>query len=395
MLKYVKYPFLFFFLAACVGLLLRWHFISPLSWLKFPYWLHAHSHLMFLGWIFNLLSLAFIHAHVDEQHRKKYITLFLVIQVLLLGMFLSFPLQGYGFYSITISALHTVLVGLFAFWFFKDTRYTVDTSSRWFARISLICFLVSALGPFSLGPLMVNGLVYTKWYFFAVYYYLHFQYNGVFTFGVLSLFFGLLKERGVVLDNRLVKRFGYLLLLSCFPAYFLSTLWAQPGLIFNILGLIAAFMQLVALYYFIQLVRSIPAFLINRVSLPAKFLFVVAFLSFITKLILQVLSAHPYMAQLAYEVRNYVMAYLHLVLLGMISSFLLGWCMEQQWIKKPTLPIILLFLIGCAGTELTLISHIPSTGLLINSPNLLFFFSCMIVFSLGSILWNTFKVRSF
>lgn len=393
MLKYVKYPLFYFFIAACVGLLLRAHFISPFTWLKFPYWLHAHSHLMFLGWIFNLLSLAFIHTHIDEKHRRRYITLFLIIQVLLLGMLVSFPLQGYGFYSITISALHTALVGVFAVWFFKDTRHKAVDPSRWFARISLIFFLVSAVGPFSLGPLMVNGLVYSKWYYFAVYYYLHFQYNGVFTFGVLSLFFGLLDERGVVLDPRLVKRFGYLVLLSCFPAYFLSTLWAKPGLTFNILGLIAAIMQLIALYYFILLIRSIPSLLINRISSTAKLLFVVAFLSFITKLILQALSAHPYMAQLAYEIRNYVMAYLHLVLLGMISSFLLGWCMEQQWIRKPTLLIVMLFLIGFVGTELTLITPIPSAGSLINSTNLLFFFSCMMVFGLGSILWNTFKGR--
>lgn len=362
--------------------------------MKFPYWLHAHSHLMFLGWIFNLLSLAFIHAHIEEHYRKKYITLFLIIQVLLLGMFISFPLQGYGFYSITISALHTVLVGVFTVWFFKETRNKVADPTLWFARISLALFLVSAIGPFSLGPLMVNGLVYSKWYYFAVYYYLHFQYNGVFTFGVLSLFFGLLEDRGVVPDQRLVKRFGYFLLLSCFPAYFLSTLWAQPGLIFNILGLIAAFTQLIALYYFIQLVRSIPLLLIRRVSLAAKLLFAVAFLSFITKLILQILSAHPYMAQLAYEIRNYVMAYLHLVLLGMISTLLLGWCIEQHWVKKPSLPTVILFLIGFVGTELTLISHISSEGSLINSPNLLFFFSCIMVFSLGSILWNTFKGRS-
>ena len=340
MQKYVRFPFLFFFLAACVGLLLRWHFISPLSWLKFPYWLHAHSHLVFLGWIFNLLSLAFIHTHIEEVHKTKYIAIFLIIQVLLLGMLISFPLQGYGFYSILISTLHTVVVGVFVIWFFKDTSNKRYDPSRWFARISLIFFLISALGPFSLGPLMVNGLVYTKWYYFAVYYYLHFQYNGVFTFGVLSLFFGLLKERGVIVDQLLVRRFGYLMLIACFPAYFLSTLWAMPGLVFNIIGLVAALMQLVAFIYFIKIVRSIPASMIKNVSRTARLLFAVAFLSFILKLILQTWSAHPHIAQLAYEIRNYVMAYLHLVLLGMVTCFLLGWSLERKWILVPLIKLL-------------------------------------------------------
>lgn len=389
MQKYARFPFLFFFLAACIGLLLRLHFLSPLAWLKFPYWLHAHSHLMFLGWVFNLLSLAFIHAHIEEHHRKKYITLFLIIQVLLLGMLISFPLQGYGIYSIAISTLHTVAVGLFAFWFFKDTASMGYNPSRWFACISLTFFLISALGPFSLGPLMVNGLGYTKWYYFAVYYYLHFQYNGVFTFGVLSLFFGLLSERGVIVDQILVKRFGNLMLIACFPIYFLSTLWAKPGMIFNIIGLVAAIIQLVALIYFIKIARSIPASVIKKVSLSARLLLVVAFLSFALKLILQALSAHPHTAQLAYEIRNYVMAYLHLVLFGMISCFLLAWSLEKGWLRKTGLTGIVLFVIGFIGMEITLISNNSFHGSMINAASLLFIFSAIILMGILGFLMDS------
>lgn len=394
MQKYVRFPFLFFFLAAGVGLLLRWNFISPLSWLKFPYWLHAHSHLMFLGWVFNLLSLAFIYEHIKEQNRKKYITLFLINQLLLLGMLISFPLQGYGLYSILISTLHTIVVGVFSFLFFKDTKSSEFEPSRWFARITLIFFLISAVGPFSLAPLMINGLAYTKWYYFAVYYYLHFQYNGVFTFGVFSLLFGLLKDRGVIIEFSLVKRFGNLMLIACFPAYVLSTLWATPGIVFNGSGLIAAFLQLMALIYFIKIVKSIPASLTKRISRPTRILFVVAFFSFMVKLILQTLSAHPYIALLAYEIRNYVMAYLHLVLLGMISSFLLGWSIEKHWITKPSYLAIMLFVIGFAGMELTLISPISTDAVFLNSANLLFLFSLIMMSGIGIIFLGTLRKQN-
>lgn len=389
MQKYIRVSFLYFFLAACIGLLLRWHFINPISWLTFPFWLHAHSHLMFLGWIFNLLSIAFVQENIKQDHRKKYTILFMIIQVLLMGMLISFPLQGYGVYSIALSTLHTVLVGVFSFWFFQDTKNIDFDPSRWFARISLIFFLVSSIGPFALGALMANGFAQTKWYYFSVYYYLHFQYNGVFTFGVFSLFFSLLRERGMIPNQFLIKRFGYLMLISCFLAYSLSTLWATPGLVFNVLGLVATLMQLVALTYFLKIVRSIPITIIRNVSQSVRILFMVAFLAFISKLILQTLSAHSSIAQLAYENRNYVMAYLHLVLLGIFSCFLLGWSIEKKWIKKPSQLVTALFLIGFVGMELTLISRIPTGNVLINSSHLLFLFSLMIASGVGVIFINT------
>ncbi|HEX7762949.1 MAG TPA: hypothetical protein VF433_04980, partial [Cellvibrio sp.] len=111
MQKHFSIPFLFLFIAACIGLLLRWHFIMPLSWLNYPYWLHAHSHIMFLGWVFNVLFLAFVRNYnLSSRYRK----LFVFIQILLAGMLISFPIQGYGVISIIISAIHTFSIWMFA-----------------------------------------------------------------------------------------------------------------------------------------------------------------------------------------------------------------------------------------------------------------------------------------
>jgi hypothetical protein len=386
MQKFVKLPFLFLFIAGCMGVLFRWHFINPFSWLKFPYWLHAHSHLMFLGWVFNLLSLAYIKEHIAAPGRKKYVIVFLVIQVSLVGMLLSFPLQGYGLYSILFSTLHTILVGIWAYWFFKETNLHTFNPSLWFARISLVLFFISSLEPFSLGPLVVSGQAHSQGYYFAVYFYLHFQYNGVFTFGVFSLLFGLLQHRGIMIEPHLVKRVGYLMFLSCFPAYFLSTLWAKPGLIFNLIGLTAALTQLVALIYFLKIVSSILKPKVQSISTSGKILFTVALLSFILKLILQVLSAHPYLAQLAYEVRNYVMAYLHLVLLGMITSFLLAWCIEKGWINEPGIGFVLTYVSGFVGMEMVLISTVFWFDFSINPVILLFGFSSLLVIGIAGFL---------
>jgi hypothetical protein len=391
MQEYAKIPFLLFFVAATLGLVLRWNFISPVSGLTFTYWLHAHSHSMFLGWVFNFLSLVFIHEHVDGCQRKKYLILFGIIQLLLLGMLISFPLQGYGLYSIIISSLHTVSVAVFSFWFFRDTRKSAFDLSRWFARISLLLFLLSSLGPFVLAPLAANGLTHTKWYYFAVYFYLHFQYNGVFTFGLLSLLFGLLASWGVSVQLLLAKRLAYLMLISCFLGYALSTLWAQTPLFFNIIGVLAALIQCAAFIVLLKTFRSIPASVTSKVTSVSKILFSVAFLSFTAKLLLQLLSAHPQMAQLAYNTRNYVMAYLHMVLLGMISTFLVAWSVEMKWIRTPSVSSVIIFLIGFVGTECLLMTPWPLNHALMNVPNLLFLCSVLLVLAIGMFTWKSFK----
>src|SRR6187431_1834301 len=144
MQRYLKIPLYFFFIAGCIGLLLRWHFVSPVHGLIYPYWLHAHSHIMFLGWVFNVLYLAYVLEFIPSAKHKRYQTLFIVMQVLLLGMLVSFPIQGYGAVSITISTLHTVSVGIFYAWFFRDTRDNDKIISLKYARMSLIFFLISA-----------------------------------------------------------------------------------------------------------------------------------------------------------------------------------------------------------------------------------------------------------
>ncbi len=142
MQKRFSIPLVFLFVAACIGLLLRWHFIIPIRWLKYPYWLHAHSHIMFLGWVFNVLFLAFVwNYNLSSRYRR----LFAVIQILLAGMLVSFPIQGYGVISIIISTVHTFSIWMFSLWLFKDFRKTDELISKWFAKSSLILFIVSSL----------------------------------------------------------------------------------------------------------------------------------------------------------------------------------------------------------------------------------------------------------
>lgn len=341
-------PLVFFFIASCIGLLLRWHFVSPFTWLKYPYWLHGHSHIMFLGWIFNALMLAFLYSY-NLLSDRRYKTLFLFIQLLLTGMLVSFPLQGYGAISIALSALHTLTVWIFALCFFRDMKKRNDPSI-WFAKGSLILFVVSSLGILAVGPISASGMGQSKWYYFAVYYYLHFQYNGVFIFGLLSLFLKLLEDRSVLFDHARVHKAGVMLFISLFPTYILSTLWSTPGMTFNIIGMIGAVVQLIFILYFFKEIHRIKV----EFRGYTRVLMAVSVTSFVLKSILQLLSAHPEIARIAFEVRPFVIAYLHLVLIGVITFFLLAWYNENKLLQIRLYTLSLLIL-GFLGSELTMI----------------------------------------
>lgn len=353
----IKMPFIFLLMGATIGLLLRFHFVDPQGWLIYPYWLHAHSHVMFLGWILDVLCLAFITSHISVSRQGRYVVLLWVVQALVVGMLISFPLQGYGVISIGLSTIHTAAIILFSVWFFRDRQPGPFDLSYWFARLALIFFAIASLGPLTLGPLMASGYGYTQWYYFAVYFYLHFQYNGTFTFGVLSVLLFMARQSGVSLDQRAIKRGGLILFISVFPTYLLSALWAKPPLILNVIGFLGVILQILAT---IQMFRgswgaSKPP--LNSLSKPVRGLLMVSVLALVMKNVLQLASSFPVVAELAAGRRSFIVAYLHLVLLGMISSSLLVWAVRQGWIK-PIRPLTsVLLLVGFAGMEFTLIGE--------------------------------------
>ncbi len=391
MQSYLKIPLYFFFVAGCIGLLLRWHFVSPVPGLIYPYWLHAHSHIMFLGWVFNVLYLAYVLEFIPLEKHKRYKVLFIVMQVLLLGMLVSFSIQGYGAVSITISTLHTVSVGIFCAWFFQDTPGRNNVVSLKYARMSLVFFLISAIGPFSLGPLMANGLGQSSWYYFAIYFYLHFQYNGVFVFGVLGLFHRIIEFKDIGVSQSSAKYACNFLFGGTLLSYALSVLWAQPHYVFNFAGLTGALLQIAALFLFVKSIHWHSLADKNSFHSQTRWLFALAGVALCIKTILQLTSAHPDIARLAYEVRPFVIAYLHLVVIGVITFFLMGWYLENNFVRTSPFMIIL-FITGFLGSQLIMI--FSSTPVHIEprtSAVLLFIFSLAMLVAVLGFLVSTVK----
>lgn len=315
----VRICMLNFLLLSLAGLLLRAFPAIQLSFLPYKNLLHAHSHFAFGGWVMPAL-LALVLKFFPEtcttgnfRHWRNCIVLMLVAAY---GMLLSFPFQGYGVVSIVFSTL-SIVAGCYAG---LVTRTAVkaagNTTSKSFLLAGFFFFFLAAIGPFATGPLIAMGKAGTPLYFNAIYFYLHFEYNGFFTFMILAVLYRMLERHGAAHRGKLVFR---LLLIGCMPAYFLSVLWTKPHALFYIAGGAAALLQLIAVAF---LVRDIKKLKLKEK--PGGWIFRIAILAFVAKSLLQFLSAFPVVAELAFRNRDFIIAYLHLVLLGFISLFILA-----------------------------------------------------------------------
>jgi uncharacterized membrane protein len=250
-----------------------------------------------------------------------------------------------------------------------------------FLRAGIIYMLLSSLGPFATGPLTVLGKSSTNLYSDVIYFYLHFQYNGWFCFIILAVLLKLLEKQGIANHG---KKVFLLFNFACLPAFFLSTLWHHPGLVFNIIGGIAGLMQLAAVYYLIKDCKNLR---FENSFISKLFKFILSAL--VLKLVLQFLSVLPLVADLAFQNRGFIIAYLHLVLLGFISLsgifFLIS--SETGLITNQMRSATLVFIFSFVTTELLLVLQPIAGWLKIVIP-----FYPQILFSLSifyplSILW--------
>lgn len=354
--KWVRLSFIYLILVGLLGCLLRLIFFFPIEGVNFKYFLHGHSHLAFLGWIFNAFFAALIFVYIPAGI-KKYRLLFWLLQVAVLGMLITFPLQGYAAASISFSTLHILLSYWFAGKFLMDTskkRLKSIPISLIFIRWSLFFMVLSSAGPFALGAIMAKGLGGSDLYQLAIYFYLHFQYDGWFSFAVFGLFFWILEFYHIPFRIRYARIFLWLMAGACIPAYALSTLWTKPELAVYAIAFAAATLQVAALIYLARIIKESRYRIANILFPWVRRLFIFAYASFVIKIILQFASAFPPVANLAYEVRNFTIGYLHIVFLGFVSVFLIGWFIQTKMIsvsRTISKTGIVLFLIGFVVSE--------------------------------------------
>lgn len=316
---------------ALYGTVMRYKIVYDFSLLDQRHLLHAHSHFAFGGWIGHLLysGLFFIISpFLSSRSRKVYNTLIAVNLICSFGMLIAFTIQGYKFISIGFSTCSIIITVIFAGRYFKDSRlFPAGHHSKQWALAGLMLNVLSSIGPFSLAYMLATGNTNSHFYLGSVYYYLHFQYNGWFFFGSVAL----LVDR-LPVGFRSLQKYFYLLLSTAVVSFFLSVLWVKLPIVLYALTVLAALLQLLAWGMLAQLLRKHLKLTCKGQPAWVKVFLAGAALALSIKFILQMVSVIPSLNQLVFGIRPIIIAYLHLVLLGVYSLFLTGWLGLRQLI---------------------------------------------------------------
>jgi hypothetical protein len=355
---WLKFSLLNLCIVASLGVLMRYKI-----GFEFPYFnqkniLHSHSHFAFSGWISHTLMtlmVYYLQNKITDFQSNKYRKIIIANLICSYGMLIFFIIEGYGLFSILFSTVSILVSYIFGYYYIKDLR-KLDTdllSINWF-KAAIGFNIISSLGTFYLAYMMASKNIVQDLYLSSIYYFLHFQYNGWFFFACMGLFFGFLNLQKS--EHSFYETSFKLFALSCIPAYFLSTLWLDLPVWLYTITIFSAIVQVFAWFkLLIILTQTRKEFLKNFAPL-LRYILLFASLALSIKLILQLGSTVPFLSQLAFGFRPIVIAYLHLVLLAVITLFLLFYIYANHliFINKKTKIGLLLFSIGVLLNEMVL-----------------------------------------
>lgn len=320
---WIKFSLINLFLVAVLGTYLRLKISVELPLIQKNI-LHAHSHFAFSGWIGHALMVLLIYAVKSKLlafSQKKYSLLIAANLVSAYGMLISFLCQGYGAISISFSTLSIFVFYLFAYVFYKDTKHLKQNLAiKWFHG-ALLFGVLSSFGTFFLAYTLTTKNINFDAYLASIYFYLHFQYNGWFLFACIGLFFSMFTYSNKILRHSTI--YFYTLLISTFVTYVLSVLWLNVSQITYWITTVFALLQLIA---WLRLQNVFLRNYKNEIKNDPLFLQIVLLLVAICvtlKFVLQFLLIIPSLAEIVFGIRSIVIAFLHLVLLGIISLFIL------------------------------------------------------------------------
>ena len=333
--RWLRISFFNLLIVAFIGMILRYKIAFSLPIVDQKNLLHGHSHFAFGGWITQVLMVLLVHylsQHKGEVFYKKYRWLLYGNLLSAYGMLIFFPVQGYAAGSIIFSTLSIINSYFFAVMYWRDLNELPfkNISHYWF-KAALIFLVISSLGAFSLAFMMVNKVMHQKYYLAAVYYFLHFQYNGWFFFAAMGLLVSRLEI--IIKAIKKFKAIFWLFCLSCVPAYFLSVLWMPIPLIVYCLVVASALAQFAGWMILIRLMLNNKASILSFIPKKGRQLLLLSAIALSLKLLLQLGSTHPALSQLAFGFRPIVIGYLHLVLLGVITIFLLGYIISMNMVN--------------------------------------------------------------
>lgn len=313
-------------LVALLGAVLRSKILFSIPFLDFKYILNAHSHFAFGGWITLCLLTLFTYELLPKKFsgQRKYNYLLGGVFITAAGMLFSFPFQGYGFWSISFSTLFIFATYAFSWFFIRDLRRSgVPKYIFLLAVVSLASLCLSSVGPFTLAYMLATHSVNLLLYKDSIYTYLHLQYNGFFTLAVFAIWFGKIGHSWTGITRQQASRFAGLLSVSVLPTLFLSYLWHYPNVLIRSIAGSGCILLLLCLYYFIPVFKAAWKGLRSG-SKPLRILTGLTMIAFVAKTLMQAGIVFPALGALIFDNRPVIIGYLHLVMLGFVTLFLLA-----------------------------------------------------------------------
>ncbi len=324
----------YFLLVGALGILLRLFYVTPIP-ANYRYVVHAHSHIALLGWVYiGLATLIYRIYFTEAKKTKLYLRIFWFTNITILGMLFTFPFQGYALFSITFSTLFLIASYFFAWFVLKHIpKQFKETCSFKCIKASLWYLLISSIGPWAIGGVMATLGNTSIWYKLSIYFYLHFQYNGWFILALTGILFFILEKNGLTPKKKDFKSFSILLNGGIILSFFLSVLWVDPPVIFYILAAAGAILQTVAFYKLFLILKKSWNGLKKLISPFLNFLFQLAGVFLAVKVLLQLMTAIPYFADLSALYTDFVIGYLHWTFLGVISISLFAFFQYFGFLK--------------------------------------------------------------
>lgn len=345
-------------IVAALGVLMRYKIGFEFPYLDQKHLQHSHSHFAFAGWLSHTLMalmVYFLQTKITNFNGNKYKSIIIANLICSYGMLVSFIIEGYGLVSIVLSTASIFVSYVFAYRFIKDIKVLdADCMAKSWLKAAVFFNVISSLGTFYLAYMMASKNVVLDLYHSSIYFYLHFQYNGWFFFACMGLAFGFFNLRKS--EHSFYETSFKLFAAACVPAYFLSTLWLDLPVWLYVITVIAAIIQVFAWFkLLIILVKTRKDSLENFSPLLRYVLWFVSFALSI-KLLLQLGSTVPLLSELAFGFRPIVIAYLHLVLLAIITLFVLFYIYANHLIiiNKNVKYGIFVFSIGVLLNEIVL-----------------------------------------
>ncbi|HEX4849507.1 MAG TPA: hypothetical protein VFV08_01820, partial [Puia sp.] len=187
----------------------------------------------------------------------------------------------------------------------------------------------------------------------------HFQYNGFFSLAILAIFFNAMGKTPTKPKGKGIDQFVLILIISILPSSFLSYLWQDPNTYYRVIAVAGSLLTLLSCFLFIRAGWSFSSNL-KRERPATRALLILSLFSFVLKLFLQSITIFRVVGNAIFGNRPIIMGFLHLVLLGFVSIFIIAFYAKRQLLApqiKLTSFAMICFAGGVVVNEVLLVSQ--------------------------------------